>query len=153
MDLTTALVDSSGAYTRTISMMASGTWYFQVIYSGTPTVATSTSGTAVVEVKSASKSTSVTTLGTSASKIMWGRTVQLFGSVYPRASGQRVTIQYRRSPASAWRNLTSAAINSSGRYTRTISKMARGDWYFRVVYAGSSTVAGSHSAARKVAVR
>jgi|GEM_PF-2480121 len=149
VNLTTALVDSSGAYTRTISQMAMGTWYFRVTYSGSPTVAASNSGTAVVVVRRGSS----TTLGTSASTIRWGAPVKLYGAVYPRASGQRVTVQYRRSTANAWRSLASATIDSTGRYQRGITRMAKGNWYFRVVYAGSSTYAGSISPTRKVVVR
>jgi len=149
VNLTTALVDSSGAYTRTISQMAMGTWYFRVNYSGSPTVAASTSGTAVVLVKRHS----TTTLAASASTISWGRPVKLYGAVYPKAAGRRVTVQYRRSITSSWRSLTTATIDSTGRYMRGLSRMAKGNWYFRVVYAGSSSVAGSTSVTRKVIVR
>ena len=146
--LTTASLDSSGAYNRTISKMGVGTWKFRAVYAGTSTVASSTSDTITVSVKALSK----TALRASATNIPLGKTVKLFGTVSPKAAGQRVTLR-RRIGSGSWSNLSTATVGSSGAYTRTISKMSRGTWYFQAVYAGSGTLAGSTSATMRVIVR
>jgi len=106
------------------------------------------SATFAVNVKTVSR----TSINTSATSIRYGRTVRLFGFVVPNAHGQRVTIQ-RYLGAGRWANFTTATLLSNSSYTRTISKMRRGNWYFRTVYSGTSTVAASTSRYVKVVVR
>ena len=98
------------------------------------------------------KTASLTSINASATTIRYGSTVRLFGYVVPNAQGQQVTIQ-RYLGAGRWANLTTATLATNSSYTRTISKMSRGTWYFRTVYSGTTTVAGSTSRYVKVVVR
>ena len=98
------------------------------------------------------KAVSTATVHASATSVLYGQTVRLFGAVAPNGSGQTVTIQ-RRIGSGAWANMATATLGSASTYTRTISKMSRGTWSFRVVYAGTSTVAASTSPAAVVVVR
>ena len=93
-----------------------------------------------------------TTIRSSAATILYGKTVTLSGVVAPNASGQLVTIQ-RRINTGSWAKLTTASINSSSAYTRTISRMTRGAWQFRAYYAGTSSVAASYSPPLRVVVK
>ena len=98
------------------------------------------------------KTASTTTIRTSATSILYGRTITLSGSVVPNAAGQIVTIQ-RRIGTGTWANLTTATLGTTSAYTRVISQMARGTWSFRTVYAGTATVATSTSGIVTVVVR
>ena len=98
------------------------------------------------------KTASSTTIRSSAATIRYGKTVTLSGVVSPNASGQLVTIQ-RRINTGSWAKLTTASINSSSAYTRTISRMTRGAWQFRAYYAGTSSVAASYSPPLRVIVK
>lgn len=114
-----------------------------------PKTATLTVNTvAVTAVKVASR----TSINGSTTNIRYGQTVRLFGYVVPNAFGQRVTIQ-RYVGSGRWVNLTTAMLATHSNYTRTISKMKKGNWYFRTVYSGSSTANGSTSRYVKVVVR
>ena|GEM_PF-1058100 len=100
----------------------------------------------------AAKVASRTSINASTTNIRYGQTVRLFGYVVPNAFGQTVTIQ-RYIGSGRWTNMTTATLATHSNYTRTISKMKRGNWYFRTVYAGSSTANGSTSRYVKVVVR
>lgn len=95
---------------------------------------------------------SSTSMRATAATIRYGQTVRLWGVVSPNASGGLVTIQ-RRINTGSWANLTTASINSSSAYTRTISKMSKGTWQFRARYAGTSSVAVSYSPPVRVIVK
>ena len=110
--------------------------------------ASKTVAVAVTVAKVASR----TSINASATRIRYGQTVRLFGYVVPNARGQRVTIQ-RYIGSGRWVNLTTATLATHSNYTRTISKMRKGNWYFRTRYAGSSTANGSTSRYVKVVVR
>jgi predicted CXXCH cytochrome family protein len=80
-----------------------------------------------------------------------GRVVTVSGSVSPAHPRSAVTIQYHLGPYS-WRTLTTATLNSASGFAVPWKASGRGTWYFRAVFAGDASHAGSTSAAVKVQV-
>lgn len=100
------------------------------------------------------KTVSRTGIRLSASSVYYGRRIFLTGTIQPNASGQRVTLQRRRSTGT-WVNLTRSpvSLNAASVYYFAFSTTPRGTWYFRTIYAGSPTVARSVSSSLKLVVR
>lgn len=98
---------------------------------------------------------STTGIRLSSAQVLYGARIFLTGTVQPNAAGQRVTLQRRSSTSTTWVNLTNSVItlNSSSVYYFAFSTTPRGTWYFRTVYPGTSTVAGSTSVSLRLIVR
>lgn len=102
-----------------------------------------------------SKTASTTGIRLSSANVAYGTRIYLTGTVQPNAAGQRVTLQRRTGTSGSWVNLTSAPVilNSSSVYFFAFSTTPRGTFYFRTIYSGTSTVAGSTSASLQLVVR
>jgi hypothetical protein len=99
------------------------------------------------------KRSSKTTIAASATTITFRKSVRLSGKVSPNAAGQTVKIQYRRTTSQSWKNLKTRTLNASSGYAYKYTPPKRGTWYFRTLYAGTSTVAASHAHTIRVTVR
>ncbi|MFA4964987.1 MAG: ammonia-forming cytochrome c nitrite reductase subunit c552 [Thermoleophilia bacterium] len=160
-DAMLVLFKNGVATAETTVSAASGTFAFLVMPSATSTysVAWVRSGNALTDLRSGSakvivaKAASKTTLKASATSITLGKAVTLSGAVTPAAAGKVVKIQYRRSTATAWKALTSATLSATSKYAKAYRPKAKGAWYFRAVFGGSTSLLGSKSAAFKVTVK
>jgi hypothetical protein len=98
------------------------------------------------------KIASRTTLKASTDEIRLGEKVTLSGAVSPSAAGRKVTLQRKVKSSGAWKNLWTLTLSSASKFSKSFKPTSVASWYFRVKYAGTSTVAASTSATVKVVV-
>ena len=114
-----------------------------------------TASAAVPQAASVDKKASSTGIQLLSASVAYRARMTLTGTVTPNASGQNVKLYRRPVAGGRWVLLTTSrtTLSSSSTYSRAMTTTPRGSWYFRADYAGTATVAASHSAAVKLVVR
>jgi hypothetical protein len=106
-------------------------------------------GTGQVSASYKSLSASSVTLTATASYLIQGNTVTLWGQLSPNLSNENITI-YVRANDSPWTILSRATTNSSGHFSYNWKIEAGGLFYVRASWSGNDDYAGTDSPARAV---
>ena len=88
----------------------------------------------------------------STSSVLLYRYVTVSGAVSPNMAGQTVTIQ-RKYGSGSWANAAVKTLDVNSKYSYSWKASKRGTWYFRAIFGGNATYAGSTSGSAKVVVR
>jgi hypothetical protein len=102
------------------------------------------------------KRVAVLTISSSRTTVYRGQTVRYSGSITPNVpNGTKIVLQIRKSGSSTWKTLSTRS-TYSGRlwaYSYTPKTRARGTYYVRAVYAGSSSNTAAMSASKKLVIK
>ena len=145
----TTKADGQGAFAFIITPAAATTYKVVWQRSGNAGSSLASANIGVSIAKTASK----TTLAASAKTVKFGKSVKLTGTVAPGMAGKTVKIQCRRTTGGAWKSLATPTLGATSHYSKTYKPTAKGAWYFRTAFAGTTTVASSTSATLKVTVK